>query len=156
MHKKTANIIENLGYDEEVVKHLKNVTKNSDAKSFFASLKKLGLPDDAIRQIKNFEDLNIIKKPSLSNKNLIQELLKKCKRSLDAFAQKNTAMRIIFKNHNWTIYSEEYNKSIQKLHETCKHHFDDFSFQNLEATIIFDGSTTWRIISSTEIDTDKK
>lgn len=144
MHKRTSNIIENLGYSEDIIKTLKNEAKNSDLKSFYVSLKKLGLPENAIRQIKDFESLDI-KNEKLSNKNLIKELLKRCKRSLDAFAQKNIPARIIFKNKNWTIYSGEYNKIIQKLHEACKHNFDDLSIQGLEINIAFDGSTTWKI-----------
>lgn len=147
MHKRTSNIIENLGYDEAVIKNLRNETKNSDPKSFYLSLKKLGIPEYAIKQIKDFESLDDKQINKSSNKDLIRELLKRCKRSLDAFAQKNSPTRIIFKNKNWTIYSEEYNKSVQKLHEACKHNFDDLSIQGLETIIIFDGSTTWKIIN---------
>lgn len=152
MHKKSLSIISNLGYSEDVVKSFKKDIKTSEAKSLFATLRKLGLPEDAIKQIKDYEDLGSNLKESLSNKDLIKELLKRCRRSLDAFAQKNNSARIIFKNKNWTIFGEEYSKAIQKLHETCKYHFDNFAIHNLDVTLVFDGSTTWRIIAPNESD----
>jgi len=140
----------NLGYGEDVIKTFKKEEK--DPRAFFASLRKLGLPENAIKQIKDYEDLDLNLKDNLSNKDLIRELLKRCRRSLDAFAQKNNPARIIFKNRDWTIFGEEYSKPIQKLHETCKHHFDGFAFRNLDVTLVFDGSTTWRIIAPNESD----
>jgi len=150
MHKKSLNIITNLGYSEEVIKNFKKDSKN-DGKSLTNSLRKLGLPENAIQQIKDYE---ISEAPSkgLTNKDLIKSLLKRFRRSLDSFAQRGSVARIIFRNKNWIIFAEQYDKSIQKLHEVCKFHFDQFASNNLEVTLVFDGSTTWRIIAPNESD----
>jgi hypothetical protein len=152
MHKKTLNIIKNLGYDDEVVKDLKTEAKDTDPKLLNGSLKKLGLPETAIKQIRVLEDLDKTVKVKKPNKSLIEELNKRCRRSIDAFAQKNIAARIIFKNGSWTIYSETYNKPIQKLHETCKIYFDELAISGLDATLVFDGSPTWRLDAPSEPD----
>jgi hypothetical protein len=152
MHKKTFSIIKNLGYDEEVVKDLKSEGKDLNPKLLSASLKKIGLPDIAIKQIKILEDLNNAVDVKRPNKSLIEELSKRCRRSFDAFAQKNIAAKIIFKNSNWTIYSEIYNKHIQKLHEIYKMYFDELAISGLDASLVFDGSPVWRLETPSEPD----
>ena len=150
MHKKTFNIIKNLGYDEEVVKDLKSEGKDLNPKLLNASLKRMGLPDIAIKQIKILEDLNNTVDVKQPNKNLIEELNKRCRRSMDAFAQKNIATKIIFKKGTWTIYSETYNKYIQRLHETNKMIFDELAASGLDATLVFDGSSVWKLEAPSE------
>lgn len=144
MHKKTHAIIKNLGYSDDVVKEF----KIKDPKILNSSLKKLGMPETAVKQIKILENLEDLNTGVVSN--LIENLIKHCRRSLDAFAQKNIAAKIVFKNNNWTIYSEKYNKAIQKLQEVCKMHFDELSSKNLEVTLIFDGTSTWKAIAPNE------
>ena len=154
MHKKTRDIIENLGFGDEVVELLRKQPEDKAlSRRTLTKLKELGLPKLALDQIKLLESSNISSaSAAANNKELLEGLLRKCKRSLDAFANKNVAARIVFSSNTWTIYSEEYNRDIEKLHKVCKIYFDEWSSHGLKATLIFDGSSTWKVSTDKESD----
>jgi hypothetical protein len=150
MHKRTYQIIENLGYDDKVLGQVKKKTKVT--RKTLAYLKGLGLPELALKQIKFLEGYPAKKLLDKSNKELIETLVKKCRRSLDAFANKKIAAKIVFKDHEWTIYSASYPKTIEKLHTVCKPYFDEWSEASIEVTFVFDGSNSWKIVTKKESD----
>jgi len=147
MHKRTFQIIKNLGFNDDIINNIKQNTQSLNRKTI-SKLKKLGIPDAAIKQIKFLEDYphNYIK--NTSNQDLIKTLAKKCKRSLDSFSKKNTPACIVFKNNDWIIYSPQYNKAIENLYKICKPYFDEWCIYDIEATFIFDGSSTWKILTN--------
>ena len=121
-------------------------------KKTFDYLKTLGLPELALKQIKYFEDYPKKKLDLKSNKELIEGLIKKCRRSLDAFANKGIKACIVFTEGSWTIYSEEYCKYIEKLHVVCKPYFDEWAAAKVEVSFVFEGSDSWKIVTSKEKD----
>lgn len=149
MHERTVTIMRNLGFDEEILKPL--VKQNSQleiSKKSLRALRRLGLPKSALDQIKFLESST--EKQDLSktsHKDLIGNLVKKCKRTFDAFALRQIPARIVIEDNEWNIYSETYNREIEKLHKICKPYFDDFSINNLKVTFAFDGTPTWKIIT---------
>ena len=150
MHERSYLIIKNLGYDDEVIEQLKK--KSGSSRKTFEFLKKLGIPGLAIKQIKFLEDYPSKKLDNKNNKELIELLIKKCRRSLDSFANKEIEARIVFVDGDWTIYSSDYNKDIEKLHRVCKPHFDEWSVLDIEVTFSFDGSNAWKVITQKESD----
>lgn len=150
MHNRTYEIIKNLGYDEKVLEKTKR--KSGFNRKTLAQLKKLGLPELALKQIKFFENYPTKKLSNKTNKELIQSLIKKCKRSLDAFANKNIEAKIVFEDNDWTFYSSVYNKAISKLYVICKPYFDEWSEFDIEVTFLFDGSSSWKVITTKESD----
>jgi len=142
--KKTYRIIRNLGFNEPDITSLREI-KSLDKKtlSFF---KKLNLPGEAIKQIKDTENYSIAKIDNLSNEELKHLLVKKCKRSFDAFARKKIKAVVIFKeNESWILYSAAYDKYIQNFHMICKSRFDELESLNLSANVLFNGTEKWLI-----------
>jgi len=156
MHKKTSSIFKNLGFGDEAISNIQKVASKAKTpfnRRMISSLKKLGLPDSALKQIKFLEDLSLDEEePEISNKELISLLIKKLRRSFDSFANKEIKAIIIFADQNWTIYAEEYGKEIQHLHEICKPHFDEWCLKNLEVKFEFNGTSTWKIIAPKKSD----
>jgi hypothetical protein len=154
MHKKTKDIIENLGFGDEVVELVRK--RDADAaisRRTLTKLKELGMPKLALDQIKVLESGTAsAASTATNNKELLESLLRKCRRSLDAFANKNVAARIVFSDNTWTIFSEEYSRPIEKLHKVCKVYFDEWSAHGLKAILIFDGSSTWKVSTDKESD----
>lgn len=150
MHERSYQIIKNLGYSDKIITQLKK--KNGSSRKTFTFLKNLGIPDLAIKQIKFLENYPIKSLEGKSNKELIELLIKKCKRSLDAFANKGIEARVVFTEGDWTLYSPDYNKSVEKLHRVCKPYFDEWSASNVEVTFSFDGSNSWKVITKKESD----
>ena len=150
MHERSYQIIKNLGYNDNIIAQLKK--KNSSSRKTFEFLKELGIPNLAIKQIKFLEDYPAKNLENKDNKELIELLIKKCRRSLDAFANKEIEARIVFEDGAWTIYSSDYNKSVEKLHRVCKPHFDEWSGLDVEVTFFFDGSNSWKVITKKESD----
>jgi hypothetical protein len=149
MHKKTYNIIKNLGFGDEIIKSLKQNQKNVGInKKILNDLKKLGVPDAALKQIKSLEQKSSSDKSNLSNTELINLLAKRCKRSFDAFANKGGKAKILFLKNSWTIYGSEYSKEIERLHTVCKPYFDEWSQIGLQAMIYFDGTECWKILAN--------
>jgi hypothetical protein len=150
MHERSYQIIRNLGYSDKIITQLKK--RNGSSRKTFTFLKSLGIPDLAIKQIKFLENYPEKKLEGKDNKKLIELLIKKCKRSLDAFANKGIEARIVFTDGEWTIFSSDYNKSMEKLHRVCKPHFDEWSSFGVEVTFSFDGSDSWKVITQKESD----
>ncbi|MHA1974471.1 MAG: hypothetical protein ACTSW1_15845 [Candidatus Hodarchaeales archaeon] len=148
MHERSYQIIKNLGYDDKIIAQLKK--RKGSSRKTFAFLKGLGIPSLAIKQIKFLEDYPTKNLTNKDNKELIELLIKKCRRSLDAFANKKIEARIVFEDGDWTIYSDDYNQSIEKLHRICKPHFDEWCA--IEVTFSFDGSNSWKVITKKESD----
>lgn len=149
MHKKTYTIIKNLGFGDEVIKNFKK--EPGLDKNLLAELKKLGIPDAALKQIKSLEN-KTSEKPNLTNKELIRILLKRCKRSLDAFASRKHLAKIIFAKNNWTIYSDMYSKEIEKLHIVCKPYFDKLAECGINVILLFEGTDSWKIVVDKKTD----
>lgn len=145
MHKKTHSILRNLGVNDDALKKMGNEVLDRES---LLKLKNLKLPSSAISQIKQYENYPARNVKGNNSISLIESLLKKCKRSLDAFAKKKIKLQIAFKDGDWTIYGEEYNKAIQKLHEVCKPYFDAWSSKGLRAIIVFDGTIKWKAKAS--------
>lgn len=153
MHKKSQTIIKNLGFGKEVIETLKKQKPDAPlSRRSLTKLKKFGLPKSAIDQIKFLETEASPVGDAATNKELLESLIKKCRRSFDAFANKQVAARIIFGKDTWTLYSEEYNRAIEKLHKVCKVYFDIWAEHGLDATLIFDGSSTWKVMTDKESD----
>ena len=150
MHKRTTEIIKNLGYDEKIINQVQK-KKNLNRKTL-AYLKKLGVPSMALKQIKFLEDYSTNSFPEKTNKELIELLIKKCRRSFDAFSNKGNTAKIILKDGDWVILSNEYSKALEKLHIVCKPYFDTWSKANAEVSFVFDGSNSWKIITQKESD----
>ena len=154
MHERTVSIMRNLGFDEEILKALAKPDATLElSRKTLRALRRLGVPKSALDQIKFLEspeEKNNIS--GLTQKELTEALLKKCKRTFDAFAARLIPAKIIFQDNEWNIFSESYVKEIEKLHRVCKPYFDDFAQQNLKATFWFDGSLTWKIIADKESD----
>jgi hypothetical protein len=150
MHKRTHQILKNLGYSDELVEQLNKRARLSKKTLLF--LRKLGLPPLAIKQIKFLENYQNKKLDTKTNKELIEGLIKKCRRSLDAFANKNVKSRIVFKEGNWTLFAEDYSKPVEKLMRICKPHFDEYSDSNLEVTFFFDGTPSWKVMTNKKSD----
>jgi hypothetical protein len=145
MHKKSINILRGLGFGPSVVSDLEQLSSTNSKKEILRLLKTLKLPIAAAKQIKKIEGFT----PSSSisgatNSELLESLLKKCKRSFDAFAKKETSAQIVFVDNNWTLYSEEFDSNICKLHKVCKPHFDIWANEGLQTSIIFDGTSKWK------------
>lgn len=127
MHVRTQSIIQNLGLSiDDTIVSPKNV-KN---------LESLGLPKSAIEQIKFYETISYNQEQTLSKTEWVNWLIKKCRKSLAAFAKKKIPTKIIFKDGDWTIYSEAYNKAILKLQEACKSYFDEFASKQIKLCIV--------------------
>ena len=149
MHKKTQDIIANLGFSDTVISALKKQASiNSRAVS---ALRKLGIPRTALKQIKALEKGNsaLFGKP---NKKILEYLIKKCRRSLDAFSHKGVESKIVFYNRSWTVYSELYDKDIEKLHSVCKPYFDECAACGLRAILSFDGTQFWKVTTDKKAD----
>jgi hypothetical protein len=150
MHERTHQIIKNLGYDDKIINLLKK--KKAITRKTLTYLKDLGIPELALKQIKfleNYPQKKLVGKP---NKELIELLVKKCRRSLDAFSNRRIEAKIIFKDKSWTIYSSGYPKSVEKLHIVCKPYFDEWSEAGIEVAFVFDGSSSWKIVTEKESD----
>lgn len=153
MHKKSQTIIQNLGFGKEVLETLKKQPADTPlSRRTITKLKEFGLPKAAIDQIKFLEAEAPLVEEGASNKEMLETLIKKCRRSFDAFANKQVPARIIFSDGTWTMYSEEYNRTIEKLHKVCKIYFDIWADHGLDATLIFDGSSTWKVSTDKESD----
>jgi len=149
MHKRTYQIIKNLGYTDKVINQLKK--RKTESRNTFTFLKKIGIPELAIKQIKFLENYPNKNMDSLTNKELIESLIKKCRRSLEAFASKGIQARIVFNDSDWVIYSDDYRKEIEKLHQVCKPYFDEWSAYNINVIFAFDGAN-WKVITKKESD----
>lgn len=158
MHKKTDAIFKNLGLPEEAIADIEKAAKKAKKpfnRRLMSKLKKLQLPEDAIRQIKFLEEIVSTEEDEeieLSNKELIAILVKKLKRSFDAFANKGVHAVIVFSNETWTIFAEEYSKEVQHFHEVCKPHFDEWCQKNIDVKFEFNGSNVWKIIAPKKSD----
>jgi len=155
MHKRTNSIFRNLGFGDEAISNIRKAASKAKIpfnRRMMSSLKKLGLPESALKQIKFLEDLSLDEEIEISNKELISFLVKKLRRSFDAFSNKEIKTVIVFADQNWTIYAEEYGKEIQHLHEICKPYFDEWCLKNLEVKFEFDGTSTWKIIAPKKSD----
>lgn len=150
MHERSYLIIKNLGYSDKIITQLKK--RNGSSRKTFTFLKDLGVPDLAIKQIKFLENYPTKNLAGKTNKELIELLIKKCKRSLDAFANKSVEARIVFTDDDWTIFSGDYDKSVEKLHRVCKPYFDEWSALGVEVTFSFDGTSSWKVITKKESD----
>jgi hypothetical protein len=150
MHERSYQIIRNLGYSDKIITQLKK--RKGSSRKTFTFLKGLGIPDLAIKQIKFLENYPEKNLEGKDNKELIELLIKKCKRSLDAFANKGIEARIVFTDRDWTIFGSDYNKSMEKLHRVCKPHFDEWSGFGVEVTFSFDGTNSWKVITKKESD----
>jgi len=154
MHKRTSSIFKNLGFGDEAISKIQKAVSKAKTpfnRRLISSLKKLGLPESAIKQIKFLEDPSLDEEIK-SNKELITLLVKKLRRSFDAFTNKEVKAIIVFANQDWAIYAEEYCKEIQHLHEICKPYFDEWCLKNLEVKFEFDGTSTWKIIAPKKSD----
>ena len=150
MHKKTQDIITNLGFGDVVVRAIRKQTKSAPInRRAVSALRQLGIPKTALRQIKALEKGNSVLLGK-SNKEILEHLIKKCRRSLDAFSHKKVEAKIVFHCKSWTIYSEIYDKDIEKLQKICKPYFDECSKCGLKAILSFDGTQFWQVT------TDKK
>lgn len=149
--------MQNLGYTEEMISTIEKETKTG---VFYIkltnALEKLGTPDNAIKLIKVIEATakkkKQVKAKKRKNKELIEGLIKKCRRSLDAFARKGVQARIIFSRRQWVIEAPEYHPAIKHLHDVCKYHFDDWAEKGVIAVFQFNGSDTWQVITKREED----
>jgi len=155
MHKKTSEIIKNLGFTQRILDEIKEKLKNPVTKKTLNYFTDLGVPKLALKQIKYFEETPEPEKPKQSNKELIETLVKKCRRSFNAFAKKQVKAKIVFKNNKWLLYSTSYNKNIQRLHEVCKIHFDDWADQGVVVSFTFNGTTSWKISALKKSDLPK-
>jgi len=167
MQKKSVEILKNLGFSDEAINDLK---KEKIVRNTLGSLKDLGVPALAIKQIKFIEAPKAAttgsparpKTKVTSNQNLISRLQTKFKKVFDTFAKKHVKTVIVFNhklrspsgdfddNDRWKIYAVDYAKPIQKLHETCKQEFDELAELGLVAFVIFDGTSQWTIKESIE------
>lgn len=141
MHKRTTTIIKNLGIDTEIL-------DSNFSKKTLLKLKKLGLPEEAIKQIKFFENYpeSVNKPESLkTNEQLLNSLIKKCKRSFVAFSKKQITLKVLFMNNTWTLFVEVYNKQVEKFHVVCKPYFDEWANKGLKAILIFKGDGKWSL-----------
>lgn len=150
MHERSYQILKNLGYSDKIITQLKK--KKSNSRKTFTYLKDLGLPDLAIKQIKFYENYPSKNLEGKSNKELIELLIKKCKRSLNAFANKGLEAKIVFAKGSWTIYSSEYDKIVEKLHQVCKPYFDEWASYDIEVEFVFDGTSSWKVSTKKESD----
>lgn len=167
MQKKSVEILKNLGFSDESINDLK---KEKIIRNTLGSLKDLGVPALAIKQIKFIEspkdtsELSRPKTKATSNQNLMLRLQTKLKRTFDTFAKKHIKMVIVFNyplkktsfdidalnDDKWKIYAVDYVKPIQKLHETCKQEFDELAELGLLAFVVFDGTSQWVVKESLE------
>lgn len=159
MQKESHQIMQNLGYTEEMILTIEKETKTKTGNfgvKLSNILKKLGTPDGAIKQIKIIEAYAKRKKYSKQkrrkNKELIETLIKKCKRTLEAFAKKGVQARIVFSRRQWVIEAPEYHPAIQHLHDVCKFYFDEWAEKGINATFHFSGMNTWQVITKREED----
>lgn len=154
MHERTVTIMRNLGFDESILKPLiKEDSQLEISRKSLRALRRLGLPKSALDQIKFLESPEEkIDFSKLTHKELIATILRKCKRTFEAFALREIPARIVFESNEWNIFSETYNREIEKLHKVCKPYFDDCAVNELKVTFAFDGSPTWKIITDKESD----
>ena len=148
MHSRSYEIVENLGHDKKILDNKKKTLN----RKVLSNLKKLGIPDSAIKQIKFLENYPSSKLDTKTNKQLIESLIKKCRRSFDAFANKGGEAKIVFEEGDWTLYVTEYDKYVEKLHTVCKPYFDEWSSCELEVSFLFDGTDSWKVITTKESD----
>ena len=152
MHKKTEDIITNLGFGDIVVKAIRKQTKSSPInRRAVSALKQLGMPRTALKQIKALEkgDSALLGKP---NKEILEHLIKKSRRSLDSFSHKGVEAKVVFNAKSWTIYSEIYDKDIEKLQSICKLYFDECAKCGLKAILSFDGTQFWKVTTDKKAD----
>jgi len=155
MHKRTTDIFKNLGFGDETIANIEKTASKAKTpfnRRMMSSLKKMGMPDTALKQIKYLEEPILDEDTEHTNKELISLLVKKLRRSFDAFANKDVKAMIIFSEQDWTIYAEEYSREIQHLHEICKPYFDEWCLKNIEVKFEFDGTSTWKIIAPKKSD----
>jgi len=154
MHEKTRSIIKNLGFSDEILQTVdKQTAKAPINRRTLTTLKRLGIPKSALDQIKYLEsDGDTAAEKATTHKELLEALIRKCRRSFDAFANKGIEARIVFSNDDWTIFSETYNRGIEKLHKVCKIYFDEWATHSLNAIFIFDGSSAWKVSTDKESD----
>jgi len=137
VHEKTRLILENFGYSSDYIQEL-------DKQQLAHTLKELKLPTEAIAQIDSYEKPSKKTIRGSSSKEVLESLIKRCKKTFGAFSKKDVKAMIIFNKQNWTIFSEDYNKYIQKLHATCKPYFDAAAAKNLVAVVSFTSKNTWK------------
>lgn len=159
MQRESSQIIKNLGYPYEFVSNIEKENKTGIQAKTINYLKDLGIPDSALKQIKSIEikaaKEKIRQDKKRKNKELLDALLKKCRRSLDAFARKGVQARIVFLKKDWIIEAPEYHPAIQHLHEVCKNNFDEYAAKGLVVTFQFTGSENWQIITKTKEEDNK-
>lgn len=147
-HSRTLEIIKNLGCNDDIIQTLTHLEKSGKKRSGISLLKKLGFPESALDQIRILESEPEPEKLGNTNQELLSSLLKKCKRSFDAFAKKGVRAKLQFKKSKnqkivWTL-DTKYDLTVKKFYETNKKWFDKWANQGLIATILFDG-TSWTI-----------
>jgi len=159
MHKKTDSIFQNLGFSDDTIKKIKKSVKKSRApfnRRMIASLRKWGVPDSALKQIKFLEEVTAEPPGQVDedeqNKTLITQLIKKVKRTFNAFSNKNVKATIVIANGDWTLYATDYTREIQHLHEICKPYFDEWSLKGIEVKFTFSGNGKWKIITPKKAD----
>ena len=135
-----------------MVRAIRKQTKSSPInRRAVSALSKLGIPRTALKQIKALErgNSNLLGKP---NKKILEHLIKKCRRSLDSFSHKGVEAKIVFSSKSWNIYSELYDKDIEKLQSICKPYFDDCAKCGLKAILSFDGTQFWKVTTDKKAD----
>lgn len=155
MHKKTYEIMKNLGYPQTLIEVVETGIAEVKEKEQFLDtwFTTMGTPEMAIAQIKTLEiKKSKVKEPEINNKELITSLVKKCKRSLDALARKGIVAKILFHGKKWKIESETYHPGIKQLYNACHKHFDTWAKQGTRVIFEFDGTTNWYIITAKKSD----
>lgn len=158
MHRKTQLIIKNLGFSEDLIKKIKDEARSSGSvlnDNVITILKAAGTPEMALRQIEEFEKKRkpkIGKIPKLSNKEMIEDLIKKCQKSISSFIKKGIPLVINFKDKNWYFDGDETQPAIKKLLETCTKYFDEFAKQGGNVLFKFDKNLKWTIVTEKKSD----
>jgi hypothetical protein len=160
MEKESFTIMRNLGYTDELISSVKKEcaqSKDGVSKKALKLLEEIGTPDSALKAIKIIETKAIrrrkVKQEKASkNKMLIESLIKRCRRSFDAFSRKGVNARVVFKkNQPWVIEAPEYHPAMQHFHDVCKKHFDVWADQGISVVFQF-GSGSWRVVTRRKSD----
>lgn len=149
MHKKTLVIIKNLGFTEQLVQDIKQESKTTGGsinRKIIKLLKEAGTPETAIDQIRSLE----LKKKGpgrakKTNKELIESLIGKCKRSFNSFAKKGIQATFIFKNKKWGVQADLDDETVVSFIKSCQKYFNYYALKGVDVTIKFTGTPEWGV-----------
>jgi hypothetical protein len=147
MHKKTLLIIKNLGFTEDLVETIKEESKISGGsinRKIINWLKDAGTPDGALNQIRSLE-LKSPTKNKKTNKQLIQNLITKCKKIFYDFAKTGLKATFIFRNGRWGVQANVKDATVTAIVKACEQYFNFYASKKINVVIRFTGSPEWEV-----------